>query len=61
MNDEDVVIDGKPLKDMKVAELKKACKDRNLPLGGNKATIIKRLKAVSSSGNFLPVNKNYQI
>ena len=47
MSEEEIVIDGKVLKDMKVAELKKACKIRNLPLGGNKSTLIKRLKAVS--------------
>ena len=48
MSEEEMIIDGKALKDMKVAELKKACKARSLPLGGNKSALIKRLKAVSS-------------
>lgn len=48
MGEEDIIINGKLIKDMKVAELKKACKNRNIPLGGNKATLIKRLKAVCS-------------
>jgi len=46
-SDEDIVIDGKFLKDMKLAELKKACRERDLPINGTKATVIKRLKAVS--------------
>ena len=47
MSEEEIVINGRLIKDMKVAELKKACKERNLPVNGTKATILKRLKAVS--------------
>ena len=46
-SDDETVIDGKLLKDMKLAELKKACKNRDLPCNGTKATVMKRLKAVS--------------
>lgn len=42
----EVLLNGKSLKEFKVSELKAACKERNLPIGGNKSTLIKKLKAV---------------
>lgn len=42
---EEVLLNGRSLKEFKVSELKAACKGRNLPIGGNKSALIKRLKA----------------
>lgn len=46
---QEVTLDGKLLKELRVAELKAACKVKNLPHSGNKAALIKRLKAVINS------------
>lgn len=50
MADEDITLDGKPLQSLRVADLKVALEQRNLPKSGQKNTLIKRLKGVS----FLP-------
>lgn len=50
MADEDITLDGKPLQSLRVADLKAALEQRNLPKSGQKNTLIKRLKGVS----FLP-------
>lgn len=47
MADEDVTLDGKPLQSLRVADLKAALEQRNLPKSGPKNTLIKRLKGVS--------------
>ena len=52
-SEDDIIIDGKLLKDMKLAELKKACRARDLPINGTKATVLKRLKAVSKISKYL--------
>lgn len=47
MADEDITLDGKPLQSLRVADLKAALEQRNLPKSGQKTTLIKRLKGVS--------------
>ena len=47
MADEDITLDGKPLQSLRVADLKTALEQRNLPKSGQKNTLIKRLKGVS--------------
>lgn len=47
MADEDITLDGKPLHSLRVADLKAALEQRNLPKSGQKNTLIKRLKGVS--------------
>lgn len=47
MADEDITLDGKPLQSLRVADLKAALEQRNLPKSGQKNTLIKRLKGVS--------------
>ena len=44
---EDVTLDGKPLQSLRVADLKLALEQRNLPKSGQKNALIKRLKGVS--------------
>ncbi|XP_030609113.1 apoptotic chromatin condensation inducer 1b isoform X2 [Archocentrus centrarchus] len=44
MADEDITLDGKPLHSLRVADLKAALEQRNLPKSGQKNTLIKRLK-----------------
>ena len=44
---EDVTLDGKPLHSLRVADLKLALEQRNLPKSGQKNALIKRLKGVS--------------
>uniref|UniRef100_UPI0037E86825 apoptotic chromatin condensation inducer 1b isoform X2 n=1 Tax=Semicossyphus pulcher TaxID=241346 RepID=UPI0037E86825 len=44
MADEDITLDGKPLQSLRVADLKLALEQRNLPKSGQKNTLIKRLK-----------------
>ena len=44
---EDVTLDGKPLQSLRVAELKRALEQRNVPKSGQKNALIKRLKGVS--------------
>ncbi|XP_076581616.1 apoptotic chromatin condensation inducer 1b isoform X2 [Chaetodon auriga] len=44
MADEDITLDGKPLQSLRVADLKTALEQRNLPKSGQKNTLIKRLK-----------------
>ncbi|XP_018560643.1 apoptotic chromatin condensation inducer 1b [Lates calcarifer] len=44
MADEDITLDGKPLQSLRVADLKVALEQRNLPKSGQKNTLIKRLK-----------------
>ncbi|XP_006809394.2 apoptotic chromatin condensation inducer 1b [Neolamprologus brichardi] len=44
MADEDITLDGKPLQSLRVADLKAALEQRNLPKSGQKNTLIKRLK-----------------
>jgi len=46
MDEDGIKINGKLLKDLKVSELKEACKDRNIQHTGTKATLVKRLHAV---------------
>lgn len=47
MADEDITLDGQPLQSLRVADLKAALEQRNLPKSGQKNTLIKRLKGVS--------------
>lgn len=47
MADEDITLDGKPLHSLRVADLKAALEQRNLPKSGQKNTLLKRLKGVS--------------
>lgn len=47
MADEDITLDGKPLQSLRVADLKAALEQRNLPKSGQKNALIKRLKGVS--------------
>lgn len=47
MADEDITLDGKPLQSLRVADLKAALEQRNLPKSGQKNTLVKRLKGVS--------------
>lgn len=47
MADEDITLDGKPLQSLRVADLKAALEQRNLPKSGQKNTLMKRLKGVS--------------
>ncbi|TNN71981.1 Apoptotic chromatin condensation inducer in the nucleus [Liparis tanakae] len=44
MADEDITLDGKPLHSLRVADLKTALEQRNLPKSGQKNTLLKRLK-----------------
>ncbi|KAK7910351.1 hypothetical protein WMY93_015035 [Mugilogobius chulae] len=44
MADDDITLDGKPLQSLRVADLKTALEQRNLPKTGQKNTLIKRLK-----------------
>ncbi|XP_070711265.1 apoptotic chromatin condensation inducer 1b isoform X2 [Pempheris klunzingeri] len=44
MADEDITLDGKPLQSLRVADLKAALEQRNLPKSGQKNTLMKRLK-----------------
>ncbi|XP_059211208.1 apoptotic chromatin condensation inducer 1b isoform X2 [Centropristis striata] len=44
MADEDITLDGKPLQSLRVADLKAALEQRNLPKNGQKSTLLKRLK-----------------
>ncbi|XP_023124400.2 apoptotic chromatin condensation inducer 1b isoform X2 [Amphiprion ocellaris] len=44
MADEDITLDGKPLQSLRVADLKAALEQRNLPKSGQKNQLIKRLK-----------------
>ncbi|XP_027134969.1 apoptotic chromatin condensation inducer 1b [Larimichthys crocea] len=44
MADEDITLDGKPLQSLRVADLKAALEQRNLPKSGQKNTLVKRLK-----------------
>lgn len=46
MADEDITLDGKPLQSLRVADLKAALEQRNLPKSGQKNTLMKRLKGV---------------
>lgn len=45
---EDVTLDGRPLQSLRVADLKAALEERGLSKSGQKNTLIKRLKGVSS-------------
>ncbi|KAM6959563.1 apoptotic chromatin condensation inducer 1b isoform 2-T2 [Tautogolabrus adspersus] len=44
MADEDITLDGKPLQSLRVADLKAALEQRNLPKSGQKNALMKRLK-----------------
>ncbi|KAM9836806.1 apoptotic chromatin condensation inducer 1b isoform 2-T2 [Aulostomus maculatus] len=44
MADEDITLDGQPLQSLRVADLKAALEQRNLPKTGHKNALIKRLK-----------------
>ncbi|XP_074480482.1 apoptotic chromatin condensation inducer 1b isoform X1 [Sebastes fasciatus] len=44
MADEDITLDGKPLQSLRVADLKAALEQRNLPKSGQKNALLKRLK-----------------
>ncbi|XP_019964037.2 apoptotic chromatin condensation inducer 1b [Paralichthys olivaceus] len=44
MADDDITLDGKPLQSLRVADLKAALEQRNLPKSGQKNTLVKRLK-----------------
>ncbi|XP_062239651.1 apoptotic chromatin condensation inducer 1b [Platichthys flesus] len=44
MADDDITLDGKPLQSLRVADLKLALEQRNLPKSGQKNALIKRLK-----------------
>lgn len=53
MADEDITLDGKPLQSLRVADLKAALEQRNLPKSGQKNTLIKRLKGVSVGSRYV--------
>lgn len=63
---EDVTLDGRPLQSLRVADLKAALEERGLSKSGQKNTLIKRLKGVSSiadklaSGRLLRANVDEQ-
>ncbi|XP_029931794.1 apoptotic chromatin condensation inducer 1b isoform X2 [Myripristis murdjan] len=68
MADEDVTLDGKPLQSLRVADLKAALEQRNLPKSGPKNTLIKRLKGAlmlenlqKSSSSHIGLQPNSQI
>ncbi|CAB1421430.1 unnamed protein product [Pleuronectes platessa] len=44
MADDDITLDGKPLQSLRVADLKLALEQRNLPKSGQKNALVKRLK-----------------
>ncbi|XP_035005246.2 apoptotic chromatin condensation inducer 1b [Hippoglossus stenolepis] len=44
MADDDITLDGKPLQSLRVADLKAALEQRNLPKSGQKNALVKRLK-----------------
>lgn len=54
MADEDITLDGKPLQSLRVADLKAALEQRNLPKSGQKNALIKRLKGVSFGPGLRP-------
>ena len=47
MADEELAVNGKLLKELKLSELKEACKQRDISYTGSKAVLQKRLSAVS--------------
>ncbi|KAM4537516.1 apoptotic chromatin condensation inducer 1b isoform 3-T3 [Odontesthes bonariensis] len=68
MADEDITLDGKPLQSLRVADLKAALEQRNLPKSGQKNTLIKRLKGAlmlenlqKSSSSHIGLQPNSQI
>ncbi|KAM6949556.1 apoptotic chromatin condensation inducer 1b [Aplochiton taeniatus] len=68
MADEDVTLDGKPLNSLRVADLKAALEQRNLPKSGQKNALIKRLKGAlmlenlqRSSSSHIGLQPNSQI
>ncbi|KAM9826898.1 apoptotic chromatin condensation inducer 1b [Neosynchiropus ocellatus] len=68
MADEDITLDGKPLQSLRVADLKAALEQRNLPKSGPKQTLLKRLKGAlmlenlqKSSGSHSGLQPNSQI
>lgn len=46
MKEEEIVLNGRPLKEYKLVELKEECKIRKLRLSGTKAVLIQRLSQV---------------
>lgn len=52
---EDVTLDGRPLQSLRVADLKAALEERGLSKSGQKNTLIKRLKGVSSAAKYRTV------
>lgn len=46
MEDENFLVGGKPLHDLRVVDLKKECDRNKLPKSGTKKELIERLKAV---------------
>jgi hypothetical protein len=46
MEDDDFVVGGKPLHELRVVDLKKECDKNKLPKNGTKKELIERLKAV---------------
>lgn len=46
MEDDDFLVGGKPLHELRVVDLKKECDKNKLPKNGTKKELIERLKAV---------------
>lgn len=49
---EDVTLDGRPLDSLRVTDLRAALEERGLAKSGQKSTLMKRLKGVSSCAAF---------
>lgn len=45
-DDEEVTLDGKPISELRVIDLKKECEQRGLSKAGTKVQLTERLKAV---------------
>ena len=43
MSDDEFIIDGRPIADLKVVELRKELEQRSLPKSGNKKELVERL------------------
>uniref|UniRef100_A0A1A8FUH0 Apoptotic chromatin condensation inducer 1b n=2 Tax=Nothobranchius korthausae TaxID=1143690 RepID=A0A1A8FUH0_9TELE len=61
MADEDITLDGKPLQSLRVADLKAALEQRNLPKSGQKNTLIKRLKGALMLENLQKSSSSHSV
>ena len=46
MADEEILINGKPIHELRVVDLKKECDKNKLPKNGSKKELVERLRAV---------------